>query len=211
MKPVTTATLLAPRTLVGVSRPTMITRPTCRVTRAVCCAALMLLGACFTTGPADNAGFARIKQLSDLDGVYENQGEGVIQVQLSELVWPDAADLDHFRIDRIEVRAVDADTLEVTAKDGSATVVKHGLFVEGKDFKISGGTIQLSRKVRAPPGDAEAVTTFLGLAYEDVDLGLDEAGHGKYRSGGVAGGLLFMFFPIAMGGSDEVRFNRMDE
>jgi hypothetical protein len=211
MKPVTTATLLAPTTLVGVSRPSMITRPTCRVTRAVCCAALMLLSGCFTTGPADNLGFADIEQLSDLDGVYQNMGEPVsMGILLSHLIWPDVEGLYHTRIDRIEVRAVDADTLEVTGQDSSERVVQRGIFVEGKDFKISGGTIQLSRKIQAPP-DAESATHFLGVAYEDVDLGLDEAGHGKYRSGGVAGGLVLMFIPIVVGGSDEVRFNRIDE
>lgn len=195
----------------GGSHRVLMSWPLWRAAGNLCVAAFLLSG-CFTSGPPGNLGFSDIEHLSDLDGVYGNLGEGESgELRLSNLVWPDAEGLDHPRIDRIEVRAIASDTLTVTATDKSNGVIKSANFVEGEDFKISDGVIQLSRRMIAPPLDAEAITHFLGLGYEDVDIGLDQAGHGKYRSKGVAGGLVFMWFPIAAGGSDDVRFRRLSE
>jgi len=187
----------------------MIVHLTSRAARIVCATTIFLSG-CFTSGPPDNLGFSEIVQLNDLDGVYENLGEGgSFELRLSQLVWPDVEDLEHTQINRIEVRAIDKNTLSVTATDKIAVIVKDEDFVAGKDFKIKDGVIQLSRRVVIPPLDSESMTHFLGIGYEDVDIGLDEAGHGKYRSKGVTGGLLFMWFPIAAGGSNDVRFRRL--
>lgn len=171
-----------------------------------------MLGGCFTSAPPGNLDFAEIGQLSDLDGVYRNLGEAPsLQLRLSELVWPDAEDLDHAAIERIDVRAVDAETLAVTATDKGGAVIRRENFVEGEDFKIRDGAIQLRKRMVGTPADAEAAAHFLGMGYEDVDLGLDQAGHGKYRSKGMVAGTVFIFIPIAAGGSDEVRFRRLSD
>jgi len=211
MKPIATAVLFSPNSGGGIIPPPIIAGPVCRVTRFICFAALALLSGCFTTGPTDNLGFADIEQLSDLDGVYQNRGEPEsAQLWLSQIVWPDVDGLFHGGIDRIEVRVADAQSLEVTAMDASSTVVRRDIFVEGVDFKLSSGVLQLGHNVHAPP-NVEAAFHYAGLAYEDVNLGLDKAGHGKYQSKGVTAGVALMFIPIAAGGSDEVRFRRISE
>jgi len=172
------------------------------------CVAAALLSGCFTTGPVDNLPFGEIDQLSDIDGVYENSGEsGLAPLWLSQLIWPDAEDLNHDGIERIEVRAMDDVTVAVTATATNAAIVIHETFVEGEDFDFSNGAIQLHRRVEGAPLDPESPV--LGIGYETVTLGLDQAGDGKYRSEGVFAGTLFVIIPVAIGGSDDVRFRRV--
>ena len=117
-------------------------------------AAAILLSGCFTTGPVDNLPFGEIEQLSDIDGVYENFGEsGLAPMWLSQLIWPDVEDLNHDGIELIEVRAVDDVTVAVTATASDAAIVRHETFVEGEDFDLSNGSIQLNRRVKGAPLD----------------------------------------------------------
>lgn len=169
----------------------------------------MLLGGCITSRPPDNADFGRIETVSDLEGIYQNLGEreqGAPPIYLSAVIWPKAAELNHAAVVTIEVKVTGNNTLTVRAlrKDG---VEKEDTFVEGKDFELHSGRIRLKQHVGF--SGATGGNPYLGPYYESVELGLDEKGHGKYKEQGFVAGLAFLIVPIAVGGSDEVRFVRI--
>ena len=45
----------------------------------------------------------------------------------------------------------------------------------------------------------------VGPRYESYEIGLDAKGDGKYRSQGVGAGLSFLFFPVVISETQEVR------
>jgi len=167
---------------------------------------VLLLNGCFTSGPTDNVGFDKIETLRELEGVYQNLGEreqGAPPVYLSQVIWPKTAGIDHAAITTIEVRLLSHNTLRVRASrtDG---IEKEDTFVEGKDFEIHSGRIRLKQKVGFQNDLA------IGPSYERDELGLDKKGHGKRsQQFGFVG--LVMVIPMVLGGSDEVRFIRIDK
>ena len=89
------------------------------------CLLVACLSGCFTSGPEDNASFGNINALADLDGIYQNAGDGGSDsgtLYLSKIVWPKDTTLDHKSIDQIEVRSTNATALTVTARAGGTPV-----------------------------------------------------------------------------------------
>ncbi len=177
------------------------------------CIAFMQIG-CSIYGPENNADFNQINKIQDLEGVYRNLGEqdrradSLVQVYLSSIIWSGTESLDHKAIDSVEVRALDDTTLVAKAHSGSA-IIKSSLFVRGKDFEIHSGKIHIQRgmvpSVAYPPGNP-----VIGVIYQDINLGLDKDGHGKYRTETAIVGLVFLI-PMAVGGHEDIRFVRISK
>lgn len=170
---------------------------------------VVFLGACINSSPLDNADFGRIETVNDLEGIYQNLGEreqGAPPIYLSAVIWPKAAELNHAAVVTVEVNITGNNALTVKAlrKDG---VEKEDTFVEGKDFELHSGRIRLKRI--AGIAGFKSGDPIVGPHYESVELGLDEKGHGKYKELGFVAGLAFLVVPIAVRGSDEVRFVRI--
>lgn len=169
-----------------------------------------LLSACVTTAPLNNSPFSAIDNIGQLEGAYKNKGDGgpteKVSLYLSRVLWPDEKTLNHESIDIIEVKKQTEDTLIVNALQGSATV-KTAKFTYGKDFKIEEGIIVLKSEVNI--AGFKAGEPLVGFYAGGTQIGLDEKGHGKFHSSGTAAGLAYMFLPIAVSGSQDVRFYRI--
>ena len=160
---------------------------------------------CVTSAPPENLSFAEIEQLHEVEGVYSNRGEPP-PLYLSEVIWPGGLDAPDRQVRHIEVRAVDANTLQVSAIGHDNSIIQRDLFVEGKEFELDHGVIRLKAR---PIGGVSADA--LGIGYEEIALGIDEAGHGKYRLKGMAAGAAFLVLPVVAGVSEEVRFQRLGD
>ncbi len=191
--------------------------PSSRATPITWIAAILLSGCYFTSGPPANAEFDPIEQLNDLDGVYQNLGEGgpdtattylTDTIYLSEIIWPDAVVGDHLQIERIEVRTIDAGSVAVTAFGWDGVVKKQENFVEGVDFTLNDGKIQMGRDVS---GILSAKVGAVAVFSEGVELGIDKTSHGKYRGKGSYVGTAFVAIPVAGGARDDVRFERLSD
>lgn len=182
--------------------------------------ATLVAGGCISvlsTAPADNVEFATVTDLHQLDGRYRNRGEGGPEQQwptfLSQLLFPGDKALDHSSIDAIDVRTTSTTTLTVRALDADAVVTKESAFVRGQHFELKEGRLLISRRFAFSPAiRSEAPDNpFIGPMTETVELGIDLRGHGKYRSSAFAAGLVYLFLPVALGGSDQVRFERIED
>lgn len=169
------------------------------------CLLFCLVCGCVTSAPPDNLSFAKIEQLHEIEGVYSNRGEPP-PLFLSELIWPGGLGAPGRQVRHIEVRAVDAKTLQVSAIGRDNSVIQRDVFVEGKDFELHHGVIRLKAR---PIGEVSADA--VGIGYEEIVLGIDEAGHGKYRLKGMAAGAAFLVMPMVAGVSEEVRFQRLGD
>ena len=179
--------------------------------------ATFLLG-CFAQKPPRNVGFARLSTIRDLQGSYENLGEGAKDNRgvryLSAVIWPDTngtgvgrSDIHHASIVTIVVEAVGDTALFVRAlrSDG---VEKEETFVRGRDFQFQSGRLLLRRGVNSSIGPDSPI---LGASHTSVELGLDEKGQGKYKMTESAAGLAYLFIPVAGRQTWEVRFVRKDK
>jgi len=201
----------------GVFCPSLNIRPTWRAVPITWIAAIMLSGCDFSAAPPANVGFDDIEQLNDLDGVYQNLGEGgpdtdttylTDTIYLSEIIWPDVTSRDHLQIERIEVRAIDAGSVTVTAFGWDGVVKKQENFVEGEDFTLNDGKIQMRGDVS---GILSAKVGAVEVFSEGVELGIDKTGHGKYRGTESYVGTAFVVTPVAGGARNDVRFERLSD
>ena len=75
--------------------------------------------------------------------------------------------------------------------------------VVGRDFEIRNGQISIRRDVSV------VNDVLIGPVYETISLGLDAGKNGKLRSTTVGGGLVFLFLPLAVSDTSDVRFERI--
>ena len=172
---------------------------------------VLLLDGCITTGPPDNVDLGEIKTIRDVEGNYQNRGEGepgTRPIYLSAQIWPNIVKMDHAAVETIEVKVVNDNTLVVKAlrKDG---VEKEDTFIEGKNFELHSGRIRLQQGVGFM--GLKSGEPVVGPNFGRVELGLDKKGHGKLRTQGGFVGLVYMVIPLAIGISEEVRFVRIDK
>lgn len=168
----------------------------------------LILSSCvLNSAPKDNVAFGDVSSLQQLQGNYQNAGigGGAAVTYLSAIIWPDPK-LDHKGIDRVLVTARNTNTLLVQAYSANS-VVKEGVFVEGKDFHLANGRLHLKRDVSIL--GFRAGEPILGAGYENVEIGLDGSGQGKYQQDFAVAGLVFALFPAAFVGSSEVRFVKL--
>ncbi len=170
------------------------------------CINLVLSGCISSSAPKDNVDFARVESLSDLDGTYQNQGEGKlgpVADYLSSLIWPEEK-INPKSIEFIEVKALNDNTVRVKGIWGKE-IVKESLLVEGKDFNLDSGRIAFGKNV----GFYGETGPLAGPHASGFELGIDQHGHGKLKESGFFAGLVFLAIPVAYGGSYELRFRRI--
>ena len=167
---------------------------------------MVVLAGCISSSPPDSIDFRRIESVSDLEGTYRNLSEGGSgESYLSAIIWPNEA-LDHRAIVAIDVVASGRDALTVRAL-GTDGTKKEAVFVEGRDFQLESGRIRLHSA--AGMVGFKSGEPMLGSWYETVELGLDQKGRGKYADHYSAAGLVYLFLPVAISRTYEVRFVRI--
>jgi hypothetical protein len=169
----------------------------------------ILSASCLSTAPKNDAEFAVIKNISALAGIYRNKGEvgdKTPPIYLSTILWP-GKKLDHRAIETIRVKVASEKSLLVSAVSGGQ-IVREDEFVEGKDFRLISGQIQLVNAIKTswayPSGNP-----FIGILYDNSVLGLDEHGDGRLRSTGAMAGTAFLVIPVVIGSSENARFSRI--
>jgi hypothetical protein len=174
---------------------------------------VVVMGGCIGySSPPGNVAFDHIETLKDLEGVYQNLGEGGWREKpfyLSMLIWPRRTERDHGIIKTIEIRVNSENALVVKASDGKS-IIKEETFIEGKHFKVRSGRIQLNRIGFAfhPKGGDDP---FVGPGYESGELGLDRNGQGKYQEISAYAGLIYSFFPMGVLDRKEMRFLKLND
>jgi hypothetical protein len=170
---------------------------------------ILVSGCSYHSVPPDNVDFLSVESLREFEGVFRNLGERDSDrppVYLSSLIWK-SNNINHSAVTAVEVTVLDEETLVVKAlRDGS--IEKEGTFVRGRDFRIHRGRIQLIK--RWALFNYGAGDVLVGPRYENSELGLDAKGDGKFSSHGAGAGLIFLLFPFAFTGTEEVRFIRLD-
>src|SRR5450631_1348079 len=179
------------------------------------------------SAPKENLEFSQSADIQDLKGIYKNLGDPA-SLYLSELIWRDRTpslptdpfvkDIrgnlvrEQYIIDKsgIMIRDSDIDFVEVISREKSLKInaikgqciVSRKEYVVGRDFTLTEGKIILRKEVHSlTRGSGDPI---VGPSYEKVELGLDAKGNGKYKSQTYFAGLVFMLFPMAGGGADEV-------
>jgi len=168
-----------------------------------------ILTGCVSSSPVNNEEFKSIRGIEDLQGAYRNNGDsgkGGPTIYLSRIIWPADESLKHEDVDIVEIQKLDDKKIEITALQNEI-VKRNGIFEAGKEFNIENGRITINRE--GGVAGFKSGEPMLGLYYGNVTLGLDKAGHGKYRSSGAAAGMVFMVIPMAMSAQDDVRFERV--
>lgn len=167
-----------------------------------------LIAGCISVAPVNNTDFGRISKIEQLEGVYKNTGEGPQSRLLSWIIWPDEKDLQHALVDTVEVRKVGEKTLLVRAV-GEGLVKKESTFIEGNDFELKKGRIELKRHIGL--SGFQKGDVMVGLAYESWEVGLDSEDQGKFRRRIRLVGLVFSILPMAMVGDEDVRFVKIKD
>lgn len=106
---------------------------------------MLLVGAslscALSTAPKNDAGFSEVKDLKFLAGCYRNRGDGEGVRYLSAVIWP-KEQLAHEQIMSIKVGFEEPRSLRVSALSSEGTT-KEGIFVDGTDFHLISGRIQV--------------------------------------------------------------------
>jgi hypothetical protein len=167
--------------------------------------------------PKENVEFAAKPDTRDFKGVYRNAGDP--NGYLSQLIWGEHGYIIdnsgkktlHREIELIEVLSKE-DTLTVRAIKDECVIYQQD-YVVGRDFTLSDGRIILKRRFHplSREGDEGGHgDALVGPSYEKIELGLDAKGDGKYRSQGYFAGMVFMLVPMALGGTTDVRFVKLN-
>jgi len=162
------------------------------------------------TAPKGNSDFSQTIETRQLKGVYKNSGDP--NGYLSWSIWkaPYVVDIfgrnvPHKEIELIEVLS-SGNTLTVNAiKDGR--IIYRQDYIQDRDFTFKDGKIVIkdeSNLLSRGSGDV-----LVGPSYEKVEIGLDLNGNGKYKGQTYFAGLVFLLFPMAGGGSSEVKFTKL--
>jgi hypothetical protein len=165
---------------------------------------IFLYGCVFNSGPENNQDYDQVTKLSELAGIYKNKGEpslylsGIIQM---------GGDVAPKEIEFVEVSSTEDSLVAKAIRNGCS--IHERRYILGRDFKISNGKIVLHRDfilLSAGAGDV-----LVGPKYEQITLGIDAGGHGKFRQSGSAAGLVLLLFPFAATGARDVRFERVND
>jgi len=162
----------------------------------------LLLVACVTSGgPADNADFAVIKKLSELDGVYRDTSEEIVisggqrQVEsLTHILWP-GLQKEAGLAEKVEVRALGQDRIMFRAIDLEGKVLKEQTYVVGQDIEFADGRIRMSLDSRWE----ESHRAVLGPSDTEFEFGIDRQRHAKAIIKTTAADALFFPLPFIWG------------
>ena len=170
---------------------------------------ILLVGAslscAISTAPKDDTGFSDVKDIKSLAGCYRNRGEGEGARYLSAVIWP-KEQLPHELISAIRVVFEEPRSLRVAALGPEGTS-KEGIFVEGTNFHVTSGRIQIQSDTVAsfayPAGNV-----FIGAGHQSQSLGLDPRGDARMQESATFAGTAFLVIPIAGNVRDAFRFPR---
>jgi len=169
----------------------------------------LLAGCVMSTKPAGDTGFDTKATLRAFAGCFANVGEGGdggASTRLSGIIWPGTV-VDHKDVDVVRVDAEGTDVLHVSAI-AAGHVTHESRFVEGRDFTLVDGQIKLKSHVVGSTG-TEPGNPAIGVGSEAITLGLDKVGNGREIYSANFVGTAFLVFPVAMHGTDAVRFKRL--
>lgn len=166
------------------------------------------LGCALSTAPKNDTGFAAVKDLESLTGCYRNRGEGDGVRYLSAMIWP-KENLEHESITAVKVGFERPRSLRVEAL-GSEGIAKEGIFVEGTDFQLTSGRIQVQSDTVVsfayPAGNV-----FIGAGHQSRSLGLDSRGDARMQESVTFAGTAFLVIPMAGNAKEAYRFPRLQE
>lgn len=176
---------------------------------------LLLLSACVISdsgfAPVDNTDFIVIKKLNELDWIYNSISDasfgrsgGKIWEGLGKFLWPNDRTL-HINIARVEIRAQKNNKLLVKAFDYDGKERKQQVFIDGHDFDFSDGRIKFHRGNLMLQDHEDPL---LGPDVKMFEIGLDQKRNGKVKIN-YSGTGLFMFIPVAIHQTTELRFKRV--
>jgi hypothetical protein len=175
---------------------------------------ILSISGCVSSKPPNNVDFAVVEGIGEFAGTYQNRGRGekkpeeedrinIRVVYLSSLLFPTLEKKLNSSILKVEIKKLTEESLAVKAM-GINGVVKEGIFIKGKDFELSSGQIYLKHQFGVP-------LPIVGVGYKKSYLGIDQHGDGKYKESTTAVGLLALIIPIALSGTEEIRFERISE
>ena len=127
---------------------------------------------------------------------------------LSAVIWP-KEQLPHEQIMAIKVVFEEPRSLRVSALSSEGTT-KEGIFVDGADFHLTSGQIQIQSDTVAsfayPAGNV-----FIGAGHQSQALGLDTRGDARMQESATFAGTAFLVIPTAGNVRDAFRFPRSPE
>jgi len=161
--------------------------------------------------PDRNKPFSETYDLKEYEGTYKNRGEPY--GFLSRVLW--GGDYSPFSASVSMGKNQDEDIkfIQINVKDkkiilsaiGEKCVLFTKVYLEGTDFNINDGQINLTSNIGHTLDDRNVV---IGVKSHSVSIGLDTDGHGKFKSSGSDIGLAYFIIPVAVGGTEEVRFRK---
>lgn len=165
-------------------------------------------GCAISHGPSNETSFNSSSSLKQLEGCYENKGDGGQDNgarYLSSLVFPKSK-IPGQKISHIHVAFVTEKSLQVSAESGG-DVIQEAIFTEGKDFYFDSGRIKISSE-GGGIAPTEPGSVFLGVAHASKYLGIDKNGDGKLEESGTVLGTVFLIFPVAASINESFSFRK---
>jgi hypothetical protein len=175
---------------------------------------LSILSGCVMdhTQPKVNLDFSSTKNQNQFNGLYRNFGEP--GGYLSSIIWKNKI-LKSNKSDN-EIAHKDIQFIEILNNDTQFTVnaisndciTYSQQYQAGQDFKISKGKIVLNRKLDLLTRGSGDI--LVGPSYEQIEIGIDESGNGKFKDAAYFAGLGFLIIPIAGFDIREIKFEKID-
>ena len=161
--------------------------------------------------PVDNVGFAEMRELRELDGIYRDRSERVVHrsgeaylvESLTGLLWRSAL----VAAVTVEVRARDADSLSIKAHDRHGVVLGEQILVSGRDFGFVDGRLRFRRSNLLLQDRQDEL---FGPDVTDVELGIDQRGDLKVRTVFRGAGVVVLV-PAVVDQTMEFRFLRVGD
>jgi hypothetical protein len=160
---------------------------------------------CAHSFPPNNAPFASLRSVRELDGTYANQGESRDK---APSLWASLAPTrsQDVNVEAVEIRSSDSGDLRLRAfRKGVAT--DEAVLAAGRDFTFEGGRV-VPRVGESPRGGGGAPPLAAGAVRESLVVGLDTNGDLKvFHSARFIGSVNLL--PMALWKEDEVRYRRL--
>ena len=173
---------------------------------------VLLVVGCATIGPINNEEFDKVGNINKIEGVYKNLGESGDPNKiyyLSEIIWPNDRNIQHEQIETIVIRKVDKKSISVEGMRGSR-VIKSSILVVNKDYELTNNGINI-KTIIMPSLEYIPGVPFIGLSVQNVTLGIDKNGDGKYRDQTSKAGVAYFIIPVASSIMQDVRFKKREK
>ncbi|RQO34000.1 hypothetical protein DBR37_12845 [Herminiimonas sp. KBW02] len=170
-----------------------------------------IAGCVILNGPKNEAAFSEQTDLKELEGCYENRGDGgkansyrYLASYIFNPIKPDVRQAHYIRVTSMGERSI-----KVSA-ESQGKVLQEQVFVEGRDFNFESGKIRI-RSDGGATAPTQSGSVFLGVAQGSTYLGIDKNGDGKLQDSGTMLGTVFLVVPIAGHVNESFRFKKTPE